>query len=107
MESKKINGESADGNFVTTVGGWWGLTDMYWMSALVPDQAAAFTASVNRASLARGGPLEVRTEGAEVSLAPGASVTVREPYFLRRQEVRRPARLRAEAQGIPQSRRCH
>ncbi|MDP3458604.1 MAG: membrane protein insertase YidC, partial [Hyphomonas sp.] len=81
MASKKISGESADGNFVTAIGGWWGLTDMYWMSALVPDQAATFTASVNRASLARGGPLEVRTEGAEISLAPGASVTVENRIF--------------------------
>ncbi|MDP1556001.1 MAG: membrane protein insertase YidC [Hyphomonas sp.] len=81
MTSKKISGESADGNFVTAIGGWWGLTDMYWMSALVPDQAATFTASVNRASLARGGPLEVRTEGAEISLAPGASVTVENRIF--------------------------
>ncbi|MFN7163603.1 MAG: membrane protein insertase YidC [Hyphomonas sp.] len=81
MESKKISGESADGNFVTASGGWWALTDMYWMSALVPDQAATFTASVNRASLARGGPLEVRTEGAEISLAPGASITVENRIF--------------------------
>ncbi|MFN3911737.1 membrane protein insertase YidC [Hyphomonas sp.] len=81
VASKKAKGETADGNFPTTEGGWWGLTDMYWMSALVPDQAAPFTASVNRASLARGGPLEVRTEGTDVSLAPGASVTVENRIF--------------------------
>ena len=81
MASKKAKGEAADGNFPTTKGGWWGLTDMYWMSALVPDQATPFAASVNRASLARGGPLEVRTEGADVSLAPGASVTVQNRIF--------------------------
>ncbi len=81
MQSKKANGESADGNFPSAEGGWWGLSDMYWMSALVPDQAAPFTASVNKASLARGGPLEVRTEGADVSLAPGASVTVENRIF--------------------------
>ena len=73
--SKKIDGESADGNFATTTGGWWGLSDKYWMSALVPAQDTAFTASVNRASLARGGPLEVRTEGNAVEIAPGASIT--------------------------------
>ncbi|MBA3068407.1 MAG: membrane protein insertase YidC [Hyphomonas sp.] len=79
--SKKAKGETADGNFPTTKGGWWGLTDMYWMSALVPDQASPFVASVNRASLARGGPMEVRTEGADISLAPGASVTVQNRVF--------------------------
>jgi YidC/Oxa1 family membrane protein insertase len=81
QESKKISGESATGNFASPNGGWWGLTDMYWMSVLVPDQKTAFTASVNRASLARGGPIEVRTEGAEISLAPGASVTVENRIF--------------------------
>lgn len=81
MESKKANGESKEGNFVSSTGGWWGLTDMYWMSSLVPDQATPFTASVNRASLARGGPLELRTEGSEVTVAPGASVTVSNAVF--------------------------
>lgn len=81
MESKKTKGESKEGNFVSTTGGWWGLTDMYWMSTLVPDQASTFTASVNRASLARGGPLELRTEGSEVTVAPGASVTVSNAIF--------------------------
>ena len=76
VESKKIDGESKDGLFTTTKGGWWGLSDKYWMSALVPDQAAPFTSTVNRTSLARGGPLEVRTEGNAVELAPGASITV-------------------------------
>ncbi|MFN4225137.1 MAG: membrane protein insertase YidC [Hyphomonas sp.] len=81
VESKKIDGESKEGLFTTARGGWWGLSDKYWMSALVPDQAAPFTSSVNRASLARGGPLEVRTEGSAVEVAPGASVTVENRIF--------------------------
>jgi YidC/Oxa1 family membrane protein insertase len=101
MQSKKAKGESDEGTFVSTTGGWWGLTDMYWMSALVPDQAATFTASVNKASLARGGPLEVRTDGTPIPLAPGASVTVENSIFsgAKKFEV-----LRAYEQdaGIPQ-----
>lgn len=81
MQSKEAKGESKEGNFVSTEGGWWGLSDKYWMSVLVPAQASPFTASVNKPSLARGGPLEVRTEGAEVSVAPGASVTVENRIF--------------------------
>lgn len=80
-EAKKINGESKDGDFLSTTGGWWGLSDMYWMGALVPEQDRPFTASVNRASLARGGPLEVRTEGAATEIAPGASITVENRLF--------------------------
>ena len=81
MASKKIKGEAADGIFPSTKGGWWGLSDMYWMSALVPDQASAFAASVNRSSLSRGGPLEVRTEGADITLAPGAATTMENRVF--------------------------
>lgn len=81
FQSKKISGESKDGTFFSDEGGWWGLTDMYWMGALVPEQVRPFTASVNRASLARGGPLEVRTEAEPVQIAPGASLTVENRLF--------------------------
>jgi YidC/Oxa1 family membrane protein insertase len=81
LQSKKISGEAQDGTFFSDEGGWWGLTDMYWMGALVPEQTRAFTASVNRASLARNGPLEVRTEGAAVEIAPGASITAENRFF--------------------------
>ena len=81
FQAKKISGESADGTFFSDEGGWWGLTDMYWMGALVPEQTRAFTASVNRTSLARNGPLEIRTEGTPIELAPGTSVTVENRLF--------------------------
>jgi YidC/Oxa1 family membrane protein insertase len=81
LQSKKISGESPEGTFFSDEGGWWGLTDMYWMGALVPQQDVPFTASVNRASLARNGPLEVRTEGAAVEIAPGASITAENRFF--------------------------
>ncbi|MFN7054491.1 membrane protein insertase YidC [Hyphomonas sp.] len=81
FEGKKVSGESREGNFVSDSGGWWGLTDMYWMGALVPEQGRTFTASVNRTSLARGGPLEIRTEATPVEIAPGASVTVENQLF--------------------------
>ena len=81
MQSKKINGESRQGDFYSDEGGWWGLTDMYWMGALVPEQSAPFTASVNRASLARGGPLEIRTQAEPVELAPGSTQTFENRLF--------------------------
>ncbi|MFN3314665.1 MAG: membrane protein insertase YidC, partial [Hyphomonas sp.] len=81
FEAKKISGESREGDFFSETGGWWGLTDMYWMSALVPEQARPFTASVNRTSLSRGGPLEIRTESNPVELSPGASVTIENQLF--------------------------
>lgn len=76
VEAKEAKGESKEGDFPSTKGGWWGLTDKYWMAALVPEQDAAFTARVNKANFTRNGPIEIRTEGSPYDVAPGASVTV-------------------------------
>ncbi len=81
VQSKKAKGESTEGNFVSATGGWWGLSDKYWMSALVPDQKATFTALVNKPNLARGGPIEIRTEGTAIPVAPSASITVENRIF--------------------------
>ncbi len=80
-ESKRISGENRDGTFTAASGGWWGLSDMYWMGALVPEAGKPFTASVNRTSLARGGPIELRTEGEPVELMPGASHSAENRIF--------------------------
>jgi YidC/Oxa1 family membrane protein insertase len=81
FEGKKVSGEPREGTFSSSTGGWWGLTDMYWMGALVPDQGRIFTASVNRTSLSRGGPIEIRTEATPVEIAPGSSVTIENQLF--------------------------
>jgi YidC/Oxa1 family membrane protein insertase len=78
---KKISNEGPDGTFASATGGWWALTDKYWMGALVPAQDRAFSALVNKTSLASGGPIEIRTEGTPLSLAPGASATIENRIF--------------------------
>jgi YidC/Oxa1 family membrane protein insertase len=81
IELKNIDGETKEGNFPSSEGGWWGLTDKYWMGALVPQQDRSFNAVVNKKSIATGGPLEVRTESDAITLAPGASQTVQNRIF--------------------------
>lgn len=81
FQGKKVKGENAEGFFRSDAGGWWGLSDKYWMGALVPQQDAEFLASVNKALLTRGGPLEVRTESVPVTLQAGQSVTVENRIF--------------------------
>ena len=81
LELKKIDGETAEGTFPSSEGGWWGLTDKYWMGALVPQQDRAFNATVNKKPIATGGPLEVRTESDAITLAPGASQSVQNRIF--------------------------
>ncbi len=80
-EGKKISNEPAAGVFKAAEGGWWGLTDMYWMAALVPQQGQGFTATVNRVRLLQGGPIELRTESVPVMIAPGQSVVAENRIF--------------------------
>ncbi|MEM7007321.1 MAG: membrane protein insertase YidC, partial [Pseudomonadota bacterium] len=67
-----------DGNGITETsneGGWIGLTDKYWLSALVPDQSQEFQTSFERRSRVDDAVMEVRTIGTELVLPAGASVT--------------------------------
>jgi YidC/Oxa1 family membrane protein insertase len=101
VEAKKAKGESKAGDFPSTTGGWWGLTDKYWMAALVPAQDAAFTARVNKANFTRNGPIEIRTEGSAYAVAPGASVTVENRIFAGAKKFDL-LRTYQEKQNIPQ-----
>jgi YidC/Oxa1 family membrane protein insertase len=78
---KNIDGETDEGTFPSTQGGWWGLTDKYWLGALVPQQDRPFNGIVNKKSIATAGPLEVRTESEAFILAPGASQTAQNRIF--------------------------
>ncbi len=57
----------------TQTGGWIGLTDKYWLGALVPDQSEAFSTSTNRLLRSDGALLEVRTVGTEILIPTGES----------------------------------
>ncbi|MEL6415536.1 MAG: membrane protein insertase YidC [Pseudomonadota bacterium] len=69
--------KSEDGIRVAETGGWLGLTDMYWMAALIPQQGEGFRARVRNLE----NHLEVLVQGASVELAPGATETVANQIF--------------------------
>jgi YidC/Oxa1 family membrane protein insertase len=53
----KDDGEKAPGGVAlseTTTGGWAGITDKYWLSAVAPDQSATLTGSMSYASVNEG-----------------------------------------------------
>ena len=81
IQLKKIKGEAADGTFPTDKGGWWGLSDKYWLGALIPQQDVHFAGLVDKRKIAAGGDLELRTESAALDLAPGASATMTNRIF--------------------------
>lgn len=65
----------------TDEGGWIGLTDKYWLGALVPDQAQAFSATTNLINRSDGPLLEVRTVGTEIAIPAGASAVSTQRLF--------------------------
>ena len=68
-----------------STGGWLGFTDMYWLTALVPDQGQAFEGQF------RAGPnksYQADFAMAERALAPGQALTTTSRLFLGAKEVR-------------------
>ena len=78
---KKIKGETANGRLPSDKGGWWGLSDKYWLGALIPQQDVEFDGLVDKRKLTAGANLELRTESGTMSLAPGASATMENRIF--------------------------
>ncbi len=78
----KGKGESTEreGTFASTAGGWLGLTDMYWMAALVPEQSRNFDGRFDLRQN-NGDLFEVTTKGAPVTLEPGETVTIANQIF--------------------------
>ncbi|MGB8273635.1 MAG: membrane protein insertase YidC, partial [Alphaproteobacteria bacterium] len=70
------------------VDGWIGITDKYWLAALVPDPKATVTASFNYANPGGTDKYQVDTLGAALTIAPGASGEVNSRLFAGAKEVR-------------------
>lgn len=77
FKGKGIKKADDSGVRVAETGGWLGLTDLYWMAALVPQQGEGFRARVRNSD----NHLEVLVQGAGVELAPGASTTIANQVF--------------------------
>jgi YidC/Oxa1 family membrane protein insertase len=59
----------------TSVGGWLGITDKYWMAALVPDQSQHIQATFRVTPAAAVNTFEASYVGPLLSAAPGAALT--------------------------------
>ncbi len=68
---------------VTSTGGWLGITEKYWLAALIPDQTAPIQAEFQVVNPPSGGAevYEASYVGAAQTIAPGASITVRSRLF--------------------------
>ncbi len=84
----------------STTGGWLGITDKYWLVALVPEQSAAEKARFQRSERNREDVYQTDYTGAEHVVPPGGSVTVTGRLFAGAKEVHL-LRDYAENPGIP------
>jgi len=65
-----------DGQYAqTSTGGWMGLGDKYWMTALVPDQKEAIQTRFTAVPFGAEKAFQLRYEGQPHTLAPGAQTT--------------------------------
>jgi len=88
LEQLKYNtlqkGKKTEGG-TSNEGGWWGFTDKYWMTTIVPDPNGAFEARSSYTSAVRDPTgrerLEAQVYGQVLSLAPGESTTLTNRVF--------------------------
>ncbi len=92
---KKLRDDGAQ-SFATT-GGWLGITDKYWATALIPDQHTPVTA---RFALAPGDRFQTDYLAPVVTIAPGATVATTAHLFAGAKEVNLIGRYK-DAMGIP------
>jgi YidC/Oxa1 family membrane protein insertase len=70
-----------------TTGGWFGLTDEYWLGALIPDQAEPVDARLTKVVRPQGDLYQIDYTGNAHAVAPGATVTTSDRIFAGAKEV--------------------
>ena len=81
FKGKSIKGSDANGVRRAQSDGWVGLSDKYWMAAIIPEQGTSF--DVSSSVITRGGDtvLQVRADGAPSVIQPGASLNTTSRIF--------------------------
>ena len=72
----------------TSVGGWIGITDKYWLAALIPDQKASIASRFVHTLQDRRDKYQVDTLGDQQIVQPGETIEVSERLFAGAKEVR-------------------
>ena len=72
----------------TSVGGWIGITDKYWLAALIPDQKESIASRFVYTQQDRRDKYQVDTLGEQQTVLPGATIEVSERLFAGAKEVR-------------------
>ena len=74
-------GKGIKDSTISPIGGWLGLTDKYWMGALIPSAGIEFDGKFTRIPRQNGQVLEVNTFGTEFVIEPGQTIEVTNRIF--------------------------
>ncbi len=77
----------ADGPNFASTGGWMGITDKYWLTALIPDQKEKLTSNFRHVTQDKADVYQVDYRGDAHDVAPGATLTVGDHFFAGAKEV--------------------
>ena len=83
-----------------TTGGWFGFTDKYWLTALIPDQHQAIRATLRFGDAGHTDIYQIDYTGPERTAEPGAAITEQAHFFAGAKEVALLDRYES-ALGIP------
>ncbi|MGH6981892.1 MAG: membrane protein insertase YidC, partial [Stellaceae bacterium] len=72
---------------IKTTGGWFGLTDEYWLAALIPDQAEPVETRFTKVARPQGDLYQVDFTGNAHAVAPGGTATTSDRIFAGAKEV--------------------
>ncbi len=86
---------------VESVGGWLGITDKYWLVALVPDSKQQLQACYRWALVGSSDSYQTDYLGAEVGVAPAAKAEATSRLFVGAKELKLLNRYRDGGAGIP------
>ena len=84
-----------------STGGWLGVTEKYWLAAVIPDQSLAITAKF---PVTQQGDVDIYKSGylgAPETIAPGQTLDANHPHLRRRQDGAGAQGLRTAELGIP------
>jgi YidC/Oxa1 family membrane protein insertase len=73
--------KKTDPTTVTSTGGWLGITEKYWLAALIPDQTTPIQAEFQVVPTSKTEVYEASYVGAAQTVAPGATLTQRSRLF--------------------------
>jgi YidC/Oxa1 family membrane protein insertase len=76
-----------DGPTFESTGGWMGITDKYWLTAIIPDQKEKLTSDFRHVTQGGDDVYQVDYRGDAHDVAPGATLSVNDHFFAGAKEV--------------------